>query len=131
MNALLVAATVVVTCALAAYSVSFIRLASSRRAGPGVRGWQTAGAGLDIAATAMMIAGSSRIPLTWHGCLGYTALSLMLAETVALWVRRSRRGPAAPVKRNLFRYSAGAYAFWCLTYVAGAVSAIVVARGGR
>ena len=131
MNALLVAGTVVVTCALGSYTAAFVMLARSRRAGPGVRGWQTLGAALDAAATGLMIAGSRHIPITWHGFLGYTALALMLVETASLWRRSRRKGAGAPVPRGFFRYSVFAYSFWALTYVAGALIAVALAGGGR
>jgi hypothetical protein len=50
----------------------------------------TIGIILDITATCFMIAGSHRIPITFHGILGYSALAAMLIDTVLIWKTRIR-----------------------------------------
>jgi hypothetical protein len=123
MNPTLMAGALTVTAALGAYSTAVFAQARANRADNFMLGWLTTGVVLDITATVLMIAGSTNTPLTVHGILGYSALTLMIIDTVLLWRHRRKKGVRAPVSGNLRRYSMAAYGWWVLVYVVGAAMA--------
>jgi hypothetical protein len=67
-----------------------------------------------------MILGSNNIPFTIHGVLGYSALALMLVDTIRVW--KFWKGPnrEEKVPRNLHLYTRIAYCWWVIAYIAGA-----------
>jgi hypothetical protein len=96
----------VVTVALVCYSIAIITI-------------------LDISSTALMILGSDNIPLTVHGFLGYSALTVMLVDTVLIWRHWLKNG-TAKLSRNLNLYTRIAYGWWVIAYIAGAIISMVV-----
>jgi tetrahydromethanopterin S-methyltransferase subunit F len=128
MNAVLLTGTAVVTLALIFYTASFVLQLRRRRITSGVISTQTAGIALDIIATALMIIGSRKIALTYHGVLGYSALLLQLADTIMLWRLRSRARQSSPEAKGIFRFSCISYGWWVVAYVAGAVIAMHLKR---
>jgi uncharacterized repeat protein (TIGR03987 family) len=129
-NPTLIKAVIVVTFALLFYSVAVIteqrRKALSRR----IIYILTAGLVCDISSTALMIVGSRRIPITIHGFLGYSALILMLLDTILIWrywiKNRRSADSAVKVPKSLHLYTRVAYGWWVIAYIAGAVIAIVI-----
>ena len=85
----------------------------------------TLGILLDITATAFMIAGSRKIPITVHGLLGYTALSAMLVDTILTWRFWRSQKVHQPVPRRLHLYTRFAYLWWVAAYVAGGLIAMI------
>ena len=124
MNPTLIRAVIVVTFALAFYSIGVIteqrRKALSRLS----LGFITAGLMFDISSTALMIAGSGKIPITVHGLIGYSALTVMLIDTFLLW-RYWRKERTAPLPRQLNLYTRLAYGWWVVAYIAGATIAMM------
>jgi hypothetical protein len=112
--------------ALGSYTIATISEMRSHRSTLIVRLTLTLGVGFDITATSFMIAGSRKIPLTFHGILGYSALLMMAIDMVLVW-RRFRSHPAEPLPVGLRRYSIIAYSWWVLAFLAG----IVVTVGMR
>jgi len=90
-----------------------------------MRAFLTAGVALDATATAFMIAGSRKIPLTVHGILGYSAFVLMATDLVLMW-RRYRACGTDTLPVRLQRYSLAAYSWWVLAFVAGIVVAAMM-----
>ncbi|HUJ77034.1 MAG TPA: hypothetical protein VL359_19365 [bacterium] len=125
MNPLLITGMGIVVLALASYTISIVTQARDRRPTAVVRGFLTSGVGLDATATAFMIAGSRRIPLTFHGILGYSAFILMATDLVLMW-RRYRSAGQVPLPRKLHRYSLAAYSWWVLAFLAGIVVAVTM-----
>lgn len=122
MNSLLLTAIIVVFFAFASYTGAIITQISRRTVSPLMRVFLTAGVVLDVTSTSFMIAGSRRIPLTFHGVLGYSALLLMATDLVLMWRFHARkRGEHIPDR--LHRYSLIAYSWWGVAFVAGAVIA--------
>jgi hypothetical protein len=122
MNSLLLTAIIVVFFALASYTIAIITQLRRRTITALMRAFLTAGVGLDVTSTSFMIAGSRRIPLTFHGVLGYSALLLMATDLVLMWrFYALKRGPRIP--DGLHRYSLIAYSWWVVAFVAGAVIA--------
>lgn len=119
MDPLRMAAVSTVTLALTLYTVGTIQEQRSRRSTPAVRGWLTGGVAFDVTATAFMIAATGSLNPTLHGILGYSALALMLTDTLLLW-RHAARAGGAPVPRGLHVYSRVAYAYWVVAYFTGA-----------
>jgi|WetSurMetagenome_2_1015567.scaffolds.fasta_scaffold01276_16 hypothetical protein len=127
MNSILIRAVIVVTFALVFYSIGVIteqrRCCITKR----VLGFLTVGIILDISSTALMIAGSGKIPITVHGFIGYSALLVMLIDTILVW-RFWRTNRDAHVPKILNLYTRGAYSWWVVAYVAGAIIAMTLQR---
>ena len=119
MNATLIRAVVVVTFALVFYSVGVITEQRKHYITAVVLAFITAGVIFDISSTTLMIIGASKIPITVHGFIGYSALALMLIDTVLLWRFKSKYGNKE-ISRNLNLYTRLAYIWWVVAYIAGA-----------
>jgi hypothetical protein len=117
-NALLMTGVGVVVLALGSYTTAIIFQARRRRPTAVMRGFLTSGVALDATATAFMIAGSRRVPLTFHGLLGYSAFLLMATDLVLMW-RRYRAHSTDLLPRRLHRYSLAAYSWWVIAFFAG------------
>ena len=125
MNPVLIRAVIVVTFALAFYSIGVIMEQRKSFVTRQVLFFITAGVICDISSTALMIIGSKNIPFTVHGVLGYSALTLMLIDTILIWRHRVKSGEGA-VSRRLGLYTRIAYGWWVFAYIAGAVIAMVL-----
>jgi hypothetical protein len=79
----------------------------------------------DVTATAFMIIGSLKSPFTLHGFIGYSALTVMLIDTVLMWRLRLRLGKNATIPVLLHKYSIYAYAWWVVAFISGGIIAIV------
>jgi EamA domain-containing membrane protein RarD len=79
---------------------------------------------LDITATCFMIAGSHRIPITFHGILGYSALTAMFVDTILIW--KTRIGGALRPSGKLHLYTRFAFGWWVLAYFAGGFVAVLM-----
>ena len=120
MNALIITALIVVTLALISYSVAVITEQKKSIVTKWILFFLTAGVTLDISSTALMIAGSTNIPLTFHGIIGYTALLLMLIDAVLIW-KHWARGAGTTIPRGLHMYTRIAYSWWVIVYIIGAI----------
>lgn len=125
MNSLLMTGVVIVAFALGSYTTAIVTQARRHRPTALMRGFLTAGVALDATATGLMIAGSRRIPLTFHGILGYSAFILMATDLVLVW-RRFRRYGDAPLPGRLHHYSLAAYSWWVLAFIAGMIVALML-----
>ena len=122
MNILLMTGVGVVVLALGSYTTAIITQVRRRRPTAIMRGFLTSGVVLDATATAFMIAGSRRIPLTFHGLLGYSAFLLMATDLVLMW-RRYRAHSTGALPARLHRYSLAAYSWWVIAFLAGIIVA--------
>ena len=118
MNPLLMTGICVVLFVFGSYTTAIITQIKHGRPTAKMRGFLTAGVLLDISATTFMIIGSRKIPLTFHGILGYSALLLMATDVVLMW-RRYRQYGEGPLPKELHRYSLAAYSWWVLAFIAG------------
>lgn len=121
MNPLLIIGTAIVTGALIAYSLAVITEQRRHALSGFVLWFLSIGIVLDVTATAFMIAGSRRIPITVHGILGYTALLGMLIDTICIW--RTVLGKRT-ISHALHRYTRYAYVWWVIAYFAGGFIAL-------
>ncbi len=122
MNALLMTGVGIVILALSSYTTAIVTQARRRRPVALMRAFLTAGVALDATATGFMIAGSRRIPLTFHGILGYSAFLLMATDLFLVW-RRYRKAGEEPLPAGLHRYSLAAYSWWVIAFLAGIIVA--------
>ncbi len=127
MNSTLRAAILIVNLALACYTVGTVLQQRQRRATRGVVRWLTAGVIFDVIATLGMIFGTDRSLWTLHGVLGYSALTVMVIDTVRIWRHRLGYGEAE-VPRGLHLYSRYAYAWWVVAYITGAALVMLSAK---
>jgi hypothetical protein len=126
MNSILIKAVIVVTFALISYSIAVITEQRKGKITNRVLTFLTTGIALDISSTVLMIIGSGKIPITVHGFIGYSALSVMLIETILIWRFRMKNGSDMPVSKGLSTYTRFAYVWWVVAYIAGAIIAIVL-----
>lgn len=122
----IIRAVTVVTCALIFYSIGVITEQRRKAVVTAVLVFLTGGVVLDVSATALMIAGSTNDPFTFHGFLGYIALLLMLTDAVLIWRHHHLHGQAAPSPR-LNTYTRLAYGWWVMAYIVGAIMNAVLA----
>jgi uncharacterized repeat protein (TIGR03987 family) len=125
MNPVLIRAVVVVTFALIFYTIGVIIEQRKRFISRRVLTFLTIGIALDISSTVLMIIGSGKIPITVHGFIGYSALIVMLIDTILIW-RYKRKNRDAHVSRGLNLYTRFAYGWWAVAYVAGAIIAMTL-----
>ena len=125
MNPTLIKAVVVVTFALIFYSIAVITEQRKKIVSNFVLLFITIGVCLDISSTALMIIGSGKIPITVHGFLGYSALAVMLIDTILIWRFHSKHGRDL-VPRRLNLYTRFAYTWWVIAYIAGAIIAMTL-----
>ncbi len=121
MDPLLLVGTRIVILALIAYCVAGYLLYKKKVAANIVLFFQSTGLFLDIAATALMILGSTNTPFSVHGFLGYSALTGMVIETTLLWRFRSKNGKEYPVSLRFHLYSKLALFWWVTAFVVGAL----------
>lgn len=125
MNSTLIRAVIVVTFALICYSIAVINEQRKTSLTRFILGSLTAGVILDISSTTLMILGSSNIPLTLHGFIGYSALIVMFIDAVLVW-RFWLKHKTGHLPRGLNLYTRYAYTWWVIAYFAGAVIAMVI-----
>ena len=108
MNPILMKAVVVVTFALVFYSIGVITEQRKNSISNRVLAFMTAGVCFDISSTTLMIIWSRNMPFTVHGVLGYSALTLMLIDTILIW-RYWAKNREGTVSKRLGIYTRIAY----------------------
>jgi len=109
----------VVIVALIFYSIGFIKEQRRKLISSRVLLFYTLGVIFDISATTLMILGSSKGPLTFHGFIGYSSLLGMSIDTFLLWRHNSKNGPEVIVSKSLHIYSRVAYFWWVAAFITG------------
>jgi uncharacterized protein with PQ loop repeat len=123
LNPTIVKAVIVVTFALLFYSIGVITEQRKKSITKFVLAFLTLGVVLDITSTVLMIMGSSGI--TYHGFIGWSALSVMLIDAILIW-RYWLKNKSAAVSRGLNLYTRYAYGWWVVAYIAGAIIAMTL-----
>lgn len=126
MNPVIIRAVVVVTFALIFYSVAVITEQRKAAVTKQILFFLTGGVLLDISSTVLMIIGSTNIPLTVHGCIGYSALLAMLVDAILVWKHWINSG-LNTIPRRIHLYTRIAYGWWVIAYIVGAVMSALVA----
>lgn len=124
MNTLLIWGTRVVVLALISYSLSFFRLNKNRRVEIKALAFQSLGLFLDISSTSLMILGSRNTPFTLHGIFGYSALLIMIVDTIMVW-RFYRLHGEKSISQNLHRFARVAYFWWIVAFLLGLLLVIL------
>ncbi len=114
-----------VSFALITYGFGIISLQKNKLVSKLVLWFLTFGIILDISATICMIIGSKNTPFTIHGLLGYSAFLVMFIDLILIWNVYRKRGIGSLVSNTLHRYSAMAYSWWVIAYVAGVLLVIL------
>ena len=125
MNTISIIGSVIVTMALISYLISLITEQVKKIISKRVLIFLTIGLTLDITATACMIIGSPNSPFTFHGFVGYSALIIMVIETVRVWRLYLSGGFNVPVPKGLHLYSRFAIIWWALAYITGSMLAML------
>ena len=120
MNPIIIRAVVIVTFALVFYSIAVITEQKKYAVSKRILLFLTAGILFDITSTVLMIVGSTNIPITVHGVIGYTALLAMLIDAILIWRHWGRNGNSK-IPRGLHIYTRIAYSWWVLAYIIGTV----------
>lgn len=124
MNPIILAASVIVTLALIAYSIGVITEQRKKTISWKTLIFLSIGLSLDIAGTICMVIGSSNSLFTIHGFIGYSGLLAMLIDTSLMWKVKVQHGINAPVPPVIHRYSLIVYAWWVFVYVSGFLMAM-------
>jgi len=111
--------SMVVTIALVLYSIGFAREQRRKLVTSHVLLFFTLGVIFDISATILMILGSTKGLLTFHGFIGYSSLLGMATDTCLLWRFNLRQGPGTKVSKSLHLYSRIAYIWWVMAFITG------------
>ena len=115
----------IVTLALISYSIAVIGEIRKRHITKSILSFLITGLILDITATTCMIIGSTNSPFTLHGSLGYSALTLMLIETILIWRFYKAYGLNVKVDKSLHRYTVIAYSWWVIAYITGSMLVMI------
>lgn len=115
----------IVTLALISYSIAVFSERKKKSISKTILLFLTMGLVLDITATICMIAGSTNSPFTLHGLLGYSALTLMLIDTILIWKFYKSNGSNLEVSKSLHRYTLIAYSWWVIAYITGSLLVMV------
>jgi hypothetical protein len=119
MNALLIWGTRIVVFALLSYTIAFVIEQKKKLITRAVLAFQNAGLLLDISATVLMILGSAKGPLSFHGFIGYSALVIMIIKTILFWMHYKKHGSSGKVGKSLHWYSRAAYVWWVIAFILG------------
>lgn len=115
----------IVTLALISYSVAVFSERRKRHITKKILSYLTIGLILDITATACMIIGSTNSPFTLHGSLGYSALTLMLIDTILIWRFYKAYGFNFEVPKGLHNYTIISYSWWVIAYITGSLLVMI------
>ena len=111
----------VVIFALGFYSIGFVKEQRRKLITSRVLLFYTLGVLFDISATTLMILGSTKGLLTFHGFIGYSSLLGMSIDTILLWRQHHKNGPDTKVSKSLDIYSRIAYIWWVVAFITGGV----------
>jgi hypothetical protein len=120
LNSTIIKAVIVVTFALISYSVAVISEQKKSAVTKKILLFLTGGVLLDISSTLLMIVGSTNIPLTVHGIIGYSALLAMLIDAIIVCKHWMTYGGDI-IPRKIHLYTRIAYGWWVIAYIIGAV----------
>jgi len=109
----------VVLFALIFYSIGFAKEQRRKLITPRVLLFYTLGVLFDISATTLMILGSTKGLLTFHGFIGYSSLLGMTIDTILLWRHYQKKDPDMKVSKGLHIYSRIAYIWWVVAFITG------------
>jgi uncharacterized repeat protein (TIGR03987 family) len=125
LNDILIRAVVVVTFALLFYTIGIIIEHRKGIISKDVLIFLSLGVMFDISSTLLMIIGSGKISITVHGFIGYSALLIMLSDTILAWRYRYKNGNKE-VSKKLNIYTKIAFGWWVVAYILGAIVSVML-----
>lgn len=114
----------IITLSLLTYGIGSITLQRFKLVTRSVVAFLTLGVCLDITAVSLMIIGSANGPFTMHGIIGFSALFVMLTDTLWLWKVFFKYGNDKKANKALLLYSRYAYGWWVVAYFTGSLLVI-------
>lgn len=111
--------SLVVTLALIFYTIGFAKEQRRKQVTSRVLLFFTFGVLLDISATTLMILGSTKGGLTFHGFIGYSSLLGMSIDTILLWKFNKKNGSLKTISKSLNLYTRCAYIWWVAAFITG------------
>ncbi|MDR3652132.1 MAG: hypothetical protein P4L34_04090 [Paludibacter sp.] len=111
--------SLVVVFALVFYSIGFVKEQRKKLITSRVLLFFTLGVIFDISATTLMILGSTKGLLTFHGFIGYSSLLGMCIDTFLLWRHNLKKGPEVKVSQGLNIFSRVTYIWWVIAFITG------------
>jgi len=125
MPQVIIAGVILIHIALILYSIFIYLEHKHKRATTGVLVFITAAVTFDISATVCMMIGTAEKYFTLHGILGYTALFVMIIDTIFIWKHRTRFGSEVPFSDTLNRNSKLGYVLWLIAFTTGEMLAVM------
>lgn len=113
--------SMVVTIALLFYTIGFFKEKKIKLVTSKVLLFFTLGVVFDISATILMILGSTKGGLTFHGLIGYSSLLGMSIDAFLLWRYNLKNGSEKLISKGLDIYSRIAYSWWVIAFITGGV----------
>jgi hypothetical protein len=117
--------SVVVCFALIFYTLGFCKLQRKGIVNSQILTFFFIGVIGDISATILMILGSTKGMLTFHGFLGFSALLAMLIDTLLLWKHKLKKGPEFKINKVVNIYSRFAFFWWILAFITGVLLVVI------
>jgi hypothetical protein len=125
MSYVIIAGVILIHLALIFYSVFIYKLNKYKRATKGLLVFITVAVTFDISATVCMMFGTVEEYFTLHGALGYTALLVMVTDSIFIWKHNSKFGAEVPFSKSLIRNSKLGYVLWLCAFFTGEIVAIM------
>ena len=125
MSYVIISGVILIHIALVLYTVFIIKEHKYKRATKGLLVFITLAVTFDVSATVCMMIGTEKEFFTTHGILGYTALSVMVADAIFIWKHKSRHGSETPFSKALSRGSKFGYGLWLVAFFTGEYIAIM------
>ena len=125
MPVIIISGVILIHIAVVLYTIFIIKETKYKRATTSLLKFITTAVVFDILATGCMMIGTAKEYFTLHGILGYTALFLMIIDTILIWRHKINKGSEEHFSTGLDRYSKFAYVIWILAFITGEYLAIV------
>ena len=125
MPVVIISGVIFIHIAVVLYTIFIIKENKYKRATKSVVKFITMAVVFDVLATSCMMIGTAKEYFTLHGILGYTALFLMIIDTILIWKHKLNKGSEVPFSKGLDRYTKIAYVVWLLAFATGEYLAIV------
>ena len=125
MPVVIISGVIFIHIAVVLYTIFIIKENKYKRATKSVVKFITIAVIFDVLATSCMMIGTAKEYFTLHGILGYTALFLMIIDTILIWKHKINKGSEEPFSVGLDRYTKIAYVVWIMAFITGEYLAIV------
>lgn len=119
MSYVIVAGVLLIHFAFIFYTVFILKEHKYKRATNGLLLFITLAVSFDISATVCMMIGTTKEYFTLHGSLGYSALLIMIIDTILIWKHKINYGSEEHFSSNLNKYSKFAYIIWIIAFATG------------